>query len=70
MPVSERKPFRVGNREYDPVDMGFVDAGGYLFNTTVPGNLNTGHEGIEYGSETYKNDEDLLNALLEYLKTL
>ena len=50
--------------------MGFEDAGGYLFDTTVPGNSNAGHEGISYGSETFKNDPNLLDALLEYLKTL
>ena len=71
LPASERQTtFRVGSREYDPHDMGFEDAGGYPFDTTVAGNSNAGHEGIRYGSETFKNDSDLLDALLEYLKTL
>ena len=71
LPASERQTtFRVGSREYDPHDMGFEDAGGYPFDTTVAGNSNAGHEGIRYGSETFKNDPNLLDALLEYLKTL
>ncbi|MFO1073904.1 MAG: hypothetical protein U1E17_14765 [Geminicoccaceae bacterium] len=28
-----------------PKEMGFVDAGGFLFDTSRPGNLATGHDG-------------------------
>jgi hypothetical protein len=47
-PVEERpKTFYLGDREYDPVNVGYrtdkID-GGFEFDTTIPGNLNTGHE--------------------------
>jgi hypothetical protein len=38
----------------------------FLFDTTLPGNGNQGHEGREYGTELPAADKD---ALLEYLKT-
>ena len=62
--------FHVGSREYDPVDMGFKDEGGFELDTNLDGNKNTGHEGPEYGNEEFLNDPDMLDALLEYLKTL
>lgn len=49
-PASERpSEFYLGRREYDPVKVGFVtDRGsstkGFLFNTRLQGNHNTGHE--------------------------
>ena len=68
MPASERQTsFRVGSREYDPEDMGFVDAGGYLFDTSLPGNSKDGHE---YGARKLQAEPKRLEALLEYLKTL
>lgn len=69
LPVVRRdESFRVGSREYDPVDMGFKDAGGFVFDTSLPGNSNEGHD--KYGAEELAADPDTLNALLEYLKTL
>ena len=62
--------FRVGSREYDPKDVGFVDDGAYLFDTRLPGNSNRGHEGPEYGTAELQADPEMLEALLEYLKTL
>ena len=62
--------FRVGSREYDPKDVGFVDDGAYLFDTRLPGNSNRGHEGPEYGMAELEADPEVLEALLEYLKTL
>ncbi len=62
--------FRVGSREYDPKDVGFVDDGAYLFDTRLPGNSNRGHEGPEYGTAELQADPEVLEALLEYLKTL
>jgi hypothetical protein len=62
--------FRVGSREYDPKDVGFVDDGAYLFDTRLPGNSNRGHEGPEYGTAELEADPEVLEALLEYLKTL
>lgn len=76
-PVAERpKYFYLGNREYDPVNVGYrIDGfpGGFRFDTSVRGNSNTGHE-FNNGSgkgiigPLLKPDERL--ALIEYLKTL
>ena len=76
-PVSERpKTFYLGNREYDPVNVGYrtdkLD-GGFEFDTSLRGNHNTGHE--------FSNDKregvigplltpDERRALVEYIKTL
>ena len=62
--------FRVGSREYDPKDVGFVDDGAYLFDTRLPGNSNMGHEGPRYGTDQLSTDAETLEALLDYLKTL
>jgi mono/diheme cytochrome c family protein len=47
-PVEERpKTFCLGSREYDPVHMGYTTAcakGTFQLDTSIPGNLNTGHE--------------------------
>ncbi|MFD2167803.1 di-heme-cytochrome C peroxidase [Thalassotalea euphylliae] len=48
-PVSERdEKFFVGRREYDPVSLGYdttpLSKSGFWFDTTIDGNLNTGHE--------------------------
>lgn len=48
-PVSERDSlFFVGRREYDPVSLGYVTTplskSGFWFDTSLAGNLNTGHE--------------------------
>ena len=76
-PVSERpKTFYLGNREYDPVKVGYRTEpfkGGFKFDTTKAGNSNRGHE--------FSNDkrpgvigpeltDDERKALIEYLKTL
>lgn len=61
------KTFYVGNRELDPVNVGFDTApfeGGFQFDTTLPANSNAGHA---YGTQL--SDEDKW-ALVEYLKTL
>ena len=47
-PVSERSSkFWLGSYEYDPMKLGFVSSettNGFLFDTTIPGNGNQGHE--------------------------
>jgi hypothetical protein len=47
-PVADRsKTFKLGGREFDPIYVGFkskVGSGNFTFDTTMPGNLNTGHE--------------------------
>ena len=71
LPEDRRQPmFHVGSREYDPKEMGFVDAGGFLLDTGKPGNLATGHDGPDYHNAELAADPAALKALLEYLKTL
>jgi hypothetical protein len=57
--------FKVGSREFDPINVGFrTDVGTFTFDTTLPGNLNSGHDyGIEFS-------EDQRAQLIEYLKSL
>jgi hypothetical protein len=77
-PADERpKTFWLGNREYDPVNVGYrtekID-GGFEFDTTIPGNLNTGHEFNDGPSKDGLIGRlltpDERRALIEYLKTL
>jgi mono/diheme cytochrome c family protein len=57
--------FFVGNREFDPVHVGYrSDAGPFEFDTTLEGNSNAGHE---FGTDL-SDDERI--ELIEYLKTL
>ncbi|WP_158945312.1 di-heme-cytochrome C peroxidase [Granulicella sp. S190] len=77
-PVSERpKKFYLGNREYDPVNVGYrIDAfpDGFEFDTTKRGNSNSGHEFVSSSKDigvigrSLRPDERL--DLIEYLKTL
>ena len=62
----DRRPakFAVGSHEYDPVKLGYVTTSGWMFDTSQPGNSNTGHI---YGANL---TEDQKLALLEYLKTI
>ena len=63
--VQRPRAFPVGHREYDPVKLGYVATpamGDFLFDTTVPGNHNSGHEYGTAVSESERMD------LLEYLK--
>jgi mono/diheme cytochrome c family protein len=68
LPAEQRpKTFPVGQREYDPEKLGYItEVQGtprFVFDTTLPGNRNTGHE---YGKQlTAEQRADLL----EYLKT-
>jgi len=66
LPANQRvKKFWVGNREFDPVNVGFdITTGTFELDTMVPGSRNTGHE---YG--THITDEERWQ-LIEYLKTL
>lgn len=71
LPASMReKKFKVGSREFDAVNIGFKDAGDFEYDTTKPGNSNSGHDGPKYGSNVFLNDPAKMNALLEYLKAL
>lgn len=78
LPAEQRaKSFWVGNREYDPVNVGYVstkpegDIKAFLLRARdgagqiIEGNSNKGHE---YGARNFK--ERQRRALLEYMKTL
>jgi len=68
-PAERPQTFRAGYDVYDQARLGFVSAGaeaeaeGRLFDTTLPGNANTGHL---YGTDLPEPDK---RALLEFLKT-
>jgi hypothetical protein len=67
-PAERPAKFIVGNREYDPAKLGYATVGnGWTFDTSQPGNGNTGHAGAKYGTNLTKDQKD---ALLEYLKTM
>lgn len=72
-PKSERpKVWHRGSDELDRKNVGFRSdeaAPGRLFrfDTTKPGNANTGHEGERYGTNLPRSAKD---ALVEYMKTL
>jgi hypothetical protein len=67
-PTQRPAKFVVGNREYDPVKLGYATGGnGWTFDTSQPGNSNMGHAGDQYGTNL---TEDQKAALLEYLKTI
>jgi hypothetical protein len=77
-PVTERpKKFYLGNREYDPVNVGYRTdklPGGFELDTTKRGNSNSGHE---FNDPSNKDGvigrlltPDERRALIEYLKTL
>ena len=71
LPASQRETsFKVGTREFDPVDMGFKNHGAFTLDTSLPGNSNAGHDGPIYGNAVLAEDKDRMDALLEYLKTL
>jgi hypothetical protein len=65
--------FAVGNREFDPVKIGYrgdLDVTGsnvWVYDTSQPGNSNIGHTGDAFGTSL---PEDQKSALLEYLKKL
>ena len=76
-PVVERpKTFYLGNREYDPVNIGYRTEefpGGIKLDTAIRGNSNSGHEfnnGSGNGIIGPLLTPDERRALVEYLKTL
>jgi hypothetical protein len=66
LPADKRPAkFKVGSNQYNPEKAGFVsDQGSFLFDTSLRGNSNKGHE---YGTSISEADR---LALLEYLKSL
>jgi len=75
-PESQRPDkFFVGNREFDPKNVGFSTAkadGAFEFDTSKPGNRNTGHGAYrpKGGGEPHEFSEAERMALVEYMKTL
>jgi len=63
-PAQRAQTFRVGSKEFDPIWVGYENAGDFVFDTRLRGNSNVGH--------TYGNELDLYDKfyLLQYLKTL
>ena len=80
-PNDRPKKFYLGNREYDPVNLGYKFdkiENGFEFDTSIRGNSNRGHE---FRKDFSKEKEikgvigpalsvDDRKALIEYLKTL
>ena len=78
-PFEDRpKQFYLGNREYDPEKLGYKTdelSNGFLFDTSIRGNANTGHEFNDKPAGTKgrvgkKLVPDERKAIIEYLKTL
>lgn len=67
---AERNPFFVGSRKFDPALVGFNpdDKSGTFLDTSIPGNLNTGHDDTTYNGPLDLNNE--VWPLIEYMKTL
>ena len=67
-PDQRPSTFITGNREFDPAKVGYVTSGqGWTFDTSQPGNGNSGHAGDKYGTNL---TEDQKAMLIEYLKTI
>jgi len=74
LPAEKRdKTFYIGSWEFDPNNVGYVTAeapGAFLFDTTLDGNSNSGHEyGTGYDGLPPLTESEL-RALVEYMKTL
>jgi hypothetical protein len=63
-PTQRAKTFHRGSQEYDANQMGYTDAGAYVFDTAGEGNSNSGHD---YGTKLTAEQK---RELMEYLKTL
>jgi hypothetical protein len=69
LPAAQRDAtFHVGSREFDPVNVGFKIDSGFLFDTSIAGNRNTGHDGPTYATDRLSDEQRW--QLVEYLKTL
>ncbi len=74
LPANKRdKTFYIGSWEFDPVNVGYVnrpEPGAFLFDTSLPGNSNAGHEyGTGYDGLPPLTEDEIW-ALVEYMKTL
>jgi hypothetical protein len=70
LPADQRtKTFSAGSAELDTKAVGQrTDVGPSTFDTSLPGNLNSGHDGPAYGTD--KLSEEQRWQLVEYMKTL
>ena len=74
LPANKRdKAFYIGSWEFDPVNVGYVTneaPGAFFFDTSLPGNSNSGHEyGTGYDGLPPLTEDEIW-ALVEYMKTL
>lgn len=78
-PYAERPTsFQLGNRQFDPENVGYVNGGAFTLNTALAGNRNTGHLFETPASPAQRRpgtigrglSPDERRALIEYLKTL
>lgn len=63
-PEKRARTFHRGSHRFDEEALGYSDEGAYVFDTSAPGNSNSGHDYATKLSEPEKRD------LIEYLKTL
>ncbi len=74
LPAEQRmEQFYLGSTEYDPINVGYVSkqtSNSFLFDTTIKGNRNSGHEyGVgKYGKPVLSEQQRW--ALIEYLKMI
>jgi hypothetical protein len=62
---AKRSPsFQLGSKTFDPVNVGYETSGSFTFDTSLPGNTNTGHS---WGTSL---DDTRKWELIEFLKTL
>jgi hypothetical protein len=78
-PYAERPTiFQLGNRQFDPQNVGYMNGGTFTLNTALAGNRNTGHLFETPASPAQRRpgtigrglNPDERRALIEYLKTL
>ena len=67
LPNERQETFKIGSRQFDPLEVGFVDDGAGTLDTKKIGNSNVGHT---YGADILSKDEEMVQNLLEYLKSL
>ena len=73
VPESRPQSFYTGSNKYDKDWLGFEwQEGPYLYDTSIVGYSNAGHDDIETfnGGIDFGKDRNKLDALIEYLKTL
>ena len=74
--LSDTRPakFNLGSREFDPINLGYVDEGPAVFDTSISGNSNAGHwftdDGTRPGWIGPKYSDEEKYALIEYLKAM